>query len=223
MLRIFAFLFILVSAPAALAQNKVPATYADQAGGILEAETLEAFLVLDPSDVIKGDPEAPLTIYEFSSFTCPHCGNLHQNVLPQIYADFIETGKANLVFRDFPLDRFAMGIGLLGQCLTEPDAFYAYVELVFANQQVWREASTPFANILSYAQESGLTQDTALACLQNQAAVDFLTARQQRAVQLVEVQGTPTLILSDGTRLVTNDAAAMAAQLEAAYAAVQAQ
>lgn len=97
--------FLLIALPlVGQAQQETPATYAAQAGEVLQATSQEEFLVLDPSDVIKGDLDAPLTIYEFSSFTCPHCGNLHQNVLPQIYADFIDTGKAKLVFRDFPLD-----------------------------------------------------------------------------------------------------------------------
>lgn len=112
-----------------------------------------------------------------------------------------------------------MGIGLLGQCMTEREDFFSYVELVFANQQAWRQANTPFADILGYAEQSGLSQDQALACLQNQAAIDFITERRRLAAELVGVQGTPTMVLADGTRLTSSDAAIMAVELEQAYKA----
>ena len=174
-----------------------PLSHADRVGPALEAETLEQFLTLDPSDVVLGDPEAPLTLFDFSSFTCPHCGRLHRHVLPTIRSEYVETGKLKIVFRDFPLDRFALSIGLLGQCLMETEAYYGFIETVFEKQGIWRTAQTPMVDILGYAGEQGLSQPEALACLQNQATLDFLVARRQLAVDLVQVQGTPTLMLGN--------------------------
>ena len=53
-------------------------------------------------DVIFGDPEAPVTLIEYASWTCPACLDFHSRIMPAIKADYIDTGKVRLVFREFP-------------------------------------------------------------------------------------------------------------------------
>lgn len=210
--RLF-FFVTLLSGGVAQAQG-TPATHGDRAGPMLEAQTLEAFLVLDPSDVIYGSPTAPLTLFEFSSFTCPHCARLHADVLPEITKAYVDTGKVKIVFRDFPLDQFAAGVGLLAQCLIDPESYYGFVEDVFATQDAWRQSDQAFADIMNLAQKRGLSEDQMNACVQNQASLDFLLARRQLAGELIPVRGTPTLML--GATQVPADLDGLRAALDAA-------
>src|SRR4051812_12782899 len=51
-----------------------------------------------------GNPSAPITLDLYSDFMCPHCKHLHEDILPAIILDFVKTGKAYLIFREFPLN-----------------------------------------------------------------------------------------------------------------------
>ena len=81
-----------------------------------QAQTANAALVSD-TDRVLGDPEAPVTILEYSSLTCPHCASFHTQTLPQVKEEWIDTGKAKLVYRHFPLDRLALYAAMTASCL----------------------------------------------------------------------------------------------------------
>ena len=63
-----------------------------------------SLLAIGKNDRILGNPNAPITIVEYASLTCPHCAHFTDEILPQIKKTWIDTGKAKLVLRDFPLD-----------------------------------------------------------------------------------------------------------------------
>ena len=214
MFRTFLAFCMLGLAISAQAQETAPAVHGDRAGPVLEATSLEAFLVIDPSDVIYGDADAPLTLFEFSSFTCPHCARLHTETLPSITKTYVDTGKLKIVFRDFPLDQFAAGIGLLAQCLIDPGSYYGFVDDVFAGQAKWRQSEQAFGDIMDMAAKYGLSEDQISSCVQNQDALDFILARRQLAADLIPVQGTPTLML--GTVPVGSGLAELIAAIDAA-------
>ena len=88
-----------------------------------------------------GNPSAPMLFEIYSDFSCPACKNLHENVLPAIVADYVNTGKAYLVFREFPLNipahvysrpaaALAVAAARIGKYQTVSDA-------LFRSQQVW--------------------------------------------------------------------------------------
>ena len=58
---------------------------------------------VESGSYVKGDPEAPVTIMEFSDFQCPFCARFVSQTLPQIEEQYISTGKVKLVFKHFPL------------------------------------------------------------------------------------------------------------------------
>jgi len=204
--------------------DATPFFHGQRVGPILEATSLEEFLRPYPSDVVYGDPEAPLTIFEFSSFTCPHCARMHQEIMPTLIADYILMGQVKVVFRDFPLDQFAAGVGLVGQCIADQNAYYGFVGRVFSEQSIWIASDTPIAHILRIAAGVGLPEEEGLACLNNQAALDFLIDRRTLAVELVGVRATPTLMLTgEGLApqaLTTHDLPTIRQELDAALEAL---
>ena len=90
-------------------------------------------LAVSPDDRVLGKPDAPITIVEYASLTCPHCAHFDQEVLPKLKEKWIDSGKAKLVFRDFPLDQPALLAATVARC--EPaDRFYGFVDALFKSQ-----------------------------------------------------------------------------------------
>ncbi|MEJ2016678.1 MAG: thioredoxin domain-containing protein [Limibacillus sp.] len=94
-----------------------------------QAQTANAALVSD-TDRVLGDPEAPVTILEYSSLTCPHCASFHTQTLPQVKEEWIDTGKAKLVYRHFPLDRLALYAAMTASCLPTDRAYFAFLDVL---------------------------------------------------------------------------------------------
>jgi protein-disulfide isomerase len=90
----------------------------------------------NPDDRILGKADAPVTIFEYASLTCPHCADFDENMLPKLKAEWIDTGKARLIFRDFPLDQAAVRAAILARC-APADQFYAFIDVLFRGQTNW--------------------------------------------------------------------------------------
>src|SRR3546814_18600697 len=85
-----------------------------------------------PDDHILGDPAAPITIVEYASLTCGHCGSFHRNTLPQVKTEWIESGRAKLVFRHYPLAQLAPRAAAVADCV-KGDGFFGFLDLLFPN------------------------------------------------------------------------------------------
>ncbi len=96
----------------------------------------QSLLQLNKDDRILGKPDAPITIVEYASLTCPHCAHFENDVLPELKKKWIDSGKAKLVLRDFPLDEPALRAAMIARC-APPDRYYAYVDTLFATQDKW--------------------------------------------------------------------------------------
>ena len=88
---------------------------------LADAQTV---LAVTKDDRILGKPDAPITIVEYASLTCPHCAHFANDVLPELKKKWIDTGKAKLVLRDFPLDEPALRAAMIARC-APPERFYA--------------------------------------------------------------------------------------------------
>src|SRR5258706_11399400 len=91
---------------------------------------------------VLGNPEAPITIIEYASLTCPHCAEFDKSVLPQIKQTYIDTGKAKLVYRDFPLDATALKASMIARCLPS-DRYFAFIDALFKQQNNWAYSGDP--------------------------------------------------------------------------------
>ncbi len=90
---------------------------------------------------VLGEPDAPVEIREYSSLTCPHCRSFHAETLPSLKADYIDTGKAKLVYRDFPLDLRAWLASAVAHC-AGPERFFTFLHVLYDEQERWATAPT---------------------------------------------------------------------------------
>ena len=88
-----------------------------------------------------GNPSAPITLELYSDFMCPHCKHLHEDILPAIILDFVKTGKAYLVFREFPLNipqhQFARPAANFATAASRVGKYQAVSDALFKAQQQW--------------------------------------------------------------------------------------
>jgi len=152
-------------------------------------------------DPVKGNPDAPVTVIEFSDFQCPFCSRFFTQTLPLLQENYIDTGKIKLVYRDMPLDSLhpnARTTHIAAECADEQGKFWEYHDVLFQKQSQWqRMASLDLQSTLSqYATDLGLQTASFEACLQSQEMADevnndFLDGAKYGAT------GTPTFFIGN--------------------------
>ena len=145
---------------------------------------------------ILGDTSAPIKITEHSSFTCGHCGSFHKGTFDQLKANYIDTGKAYLVFSDFPLNAPALHASMAARCISE-DRYFDFVEELFKNQEDWAYESNYLTLLQERAAKYGLDEDSFDACIQNEDLQEALTNRIRAVQQQWEVRSTPSFVINN--------------------------
>ena len=150
-------------------------------------------------DVVLGPDNAPVTVIEYASMTCPHCAHFEETTLPELKKRYIDTGKVRYVMREFPLDALAAAGFMLARC-AGPDKYETVVETLFAKQADWVVAK-PIEPLMAIAKQFGFTEESFNACLANQKVLDDIQAVRDHAVSKLAVNSTPTFFIN-GKRLV---------------------
>lgn len=186
------------------------------AAGVLRSALADPGEVFD-DDHILGAADAPVTIIEFSSLTCPHCAAFHRETLPSVKSEWIDTGKARLVYRNFPLD----GLALLASAVTEGfegDKYFSFLDSLFKNQQTWTrvegisdldahlkercaagappQGEDPLAALKLLAKVAGMDDASFEAQICDEAAMDAIMLRARDGAETYDVRSTPTLVVN---------------------------
>lgn len=149
-------------------------------------------------DVVMGAEDAPVTIYEYSSFTCPHCKTFHLEVLPQFKADYIDTGKVRLVYREAYFDRPGLWAALVARCGGDM-RYFGIVDMLFQKQRDWigdGQGPTIAANLRGIGKAAGLTDADLDTCLSDGASAQALIARYEESMKEYDITGTPTVVVN---------------------------
>ncbi|MGC6475770.1 MAG: DsbA family protein [Parvibaculales bacterium] len=146
-------------------------------------------------EIVLGAADAPVTVIEYASMTCGHCGDFHNKVLPQLKADYVATGKVKFLFRPFPFDGYGMAGAMLAQCVP-PRARLMFLDVIFARQQEWLSNKQPYNVLQAYAKQVGLSENGFKACLQSQETLDGIRQMQADASRVLGVNSTPTFFVN---------------------------
>ena len=149
------------------------------------------------ADRVLGDAKAPVTMFDFSSLTCPHCADFHTKTLPELKKQYIDTGKLKVVFRDFPLDRNALHAAMLARC-APPMRYYGFLDVLFKSQQTWGRAADPNKALAQIGALGGVPQADFEACLAIKPLEDALIQRTYEAQKKFGISSTPTFVFNDG-------------------------
>jgi len=159
------------------------------------------YIKIDADEPVMGDPDAPVTIIEFSDFQCPFCNRFYQNTLPMIEKNYIDTGKAKLVYMDLPLDNLHKNARLshvAAECADDQGEFWPYHDMLFDTQAEWQNMPSEVHKtfLRQQAFDMGLEIEKYDLCLdspeiKNEIEQDVLEASRNGAT------GTPTFFIGN--------------------------
>ncbi|HEV8391835.1 MAG TPA: DsbA family protein [Dongiaceae bacterium] len=199
--------------------KNIGATTADATAATDQSEKAAAVPVVAPDEKFIGNADAPVTIVEYFSLGCPHCRHFHEQILPELKKDYIDTGKARLVFRDFPLDGVSFAAAALTRCVNDL-AYFAMVDTLFKQQDTWH-VQNGAAQVAIIAKSAGMDQAAFDACIQDKARNEKILAVQKEAADTYKVEATPTFFINDRKLSGVGEYAPFKATIEAALAAAK--
>ncbi|MBP7240497.1 DsbA family protein [Amaricoccus sp.] len=164
----------------------------------LAAAPLHAQGAREVVEMALGDPEAPVTMVEYASFTCPHCADFALNVMPELKAQYIDTGKVRLIYREVYFDRPSLWASMIARCAGE-DRYFGVAELLFRDQQTWTQAADAqgLVNALfSIGRQAGMIDGEMQACMQDGDFAQALVTWFQGNAQTDSIDATPTFVLN---------------------------
>lgn len=143
---------------------------------------------------VLGKADAPVTVIEYVSLTCPHCANFQKTVFPRVKKEFIDTGKVRFIVREFPIGRSSGNAAIANRCAPEDKYFYVLGQFL-TRQPEWVSQEVRLDAIFAVAKSGGLSRETFDSCLSNQTIIDGLNEVKQRGRQF-GVIGTPTFFIN---------------------------
>lgn len=167
-------------------------------------DTREAVVTEEAETVVSGpvlgDRNAPIRIEEFSSFTCGHCGRFHKDVFGAFKEQFIDTGKAYLVFSDFPLNGPALQASIVSRCVPE-DQYFDFVQMLFEEQERWAFERDFTDKLKERAARYGVPGEKFYECANNRDVQREIIRKVEASQTLWDIQATPTFIINNRDKI----------------------
>jgi len=146
-------------------------------------------------EMSEGSEDAPVTIVEYASMTCPHCARFHNTVYPKLKEKYIDTGKVRLIMREFPLDRLALAAAMLTRC-ADKKQFFSLTTVLYKQQTVWARSKDPATELFKIAKLAGFTEEKFNACLQDKKIAQGIVDVKNSGLNKFQVQSTPTFFIN---------------------------
>ena len=149
--------------------------------------------------VAIGSNNALVKIKVFSSLSCPHCADFHIKVVPKIKKEYIESGKVQLIFIDFPLDQAAFNASKLLHCLDQKNQI-GFLDTIYETQNKWTSGSDINdinKKLKKIVKNLGITSEQFDKCLIDEAISDKILNNRIEANQKYSINSTPTIIINE--------------------------
>jgi len=147
-------------------------------------------------DIVYGNADAPVTIVEYASLTCGHCGTFHNTVLPQLKTEFFDTGRAKLVYRNFSRDQYDLVAGAVSRC-SDSESSKRLLSLFFEKQNDWyRQGVNPMEELAKVARRAGMSRAKFERCAVNTDMNTYLTRLRDQARDELQIGVTPTIYVN---------------------------
>ncbi|MEM1374366.1 MAG: DsbA family protein [Pseudomonadota bacterium] len=163
--------------------------------GAANAQTVDA----DPSaitDMTLGEADAPITVIEYASYTCPHCRTFHEGPFKELKAEYIDTGKVEFIYREVYFDRFGLWASIVARCGGQ-DRFFGISDLIYEQQRTWTQGQPAdiAENLRRIGLTAGLTNEEVDACFSDGDKAQNLVAWYEANAAEDGVRSTPTFII----------------------------
>jgi protein-disulfide isomerase len=191
-------LFLLARALAAAlwVSTSVAPALAQTAPAPPDAAPIDRLMAVGPlPDIVRGSPDAPVTIIEYASMTCSHCAAFHAATWPELKAKYIDSGRAKFILREFPLDPLAAAGFMLARC-AGPEKRDLLIDKLFDQQKTWAFVEKPIEPLLAVAGTVGMSPGDFETCLKNQDLYNQVRQSRDYAAQTFKIDSTPTFFVN---------------------------
>jgi len=153
-----------------------------------------------PTEVIEmvmGAEDAPITVIEYASFTCPHCARFHEEVYPDLVENYVETGQVRFILREIYFDRYGLWAGLVARC-GGPQRYFDISALLMEGQREWvaGEPVEVAANLRRVGLSAGLSDDQLDVCLTDSSHAQAMVELSVAEAEADQVTGTPSFVIN---------------------------
>lgn len=202
---------ILIALVAALSATAVMAQGAPKA----EAPAKPFTYVPQLYDITIGKKNAPVTLVEYASLSCPHCAHFYNDILPEFSAKYIDTGKVRLVYRHYPLNAPALKAATLVEC-ADKDRQHDFLTVLFKMQDKWAYVPTYMDSLANIAALGGIGKERFDACMNDKSIEKTIVSGEQEASTVYKVNSTPTFFVVGSGAAGTSDPDVMKKSVDAA-------
>ena len=187
-------------------QAPIGAAYAQDAAAEVDTSTIV--------DMTMGQEDAPVTLIEYASFTCPHCKRFHENVFDDIKTNYIDTGKVRLIYREVYFDRYGLWASMIARCGGE-ERYFGIAKLIYEQQDTWTrgEPAQIADNLRKIGKTAGMGDTELDACLEDATKAQTLVAWFQENAEADDITSTPSFVI-DGKKYLNMNYEEFAAVLD---------
>lgn len=169
--------------------------------GAANAQTAEGELP-PVTEMVIGNPDAPVEVIEYASYTCPHCASFHANQYQLLKANYIDTGRIRFVYREVYFDRPGLWASMIARCPEDADFFFNVSDLIYQRQREWLASGDPATivqELRTLAKTAGLDDATLDACLSDGPKAESLFTWYQANADRDDITSTPSFLI-DGQK-----------------------
>ena len=142
-----------------------------------------------------GKSDAPVTVIEYASLTCPHCAHFATTILPDVKTHLVDTGKIRVIFRDFPLDATAMKAAKMARCAPQ-EKYFDLIEVLFRNQETWAHVADPEKAMMQLGALAGMSDEMMKKYIASKDLEDDILKSVGEAQDKFAVKATPTFVFN---------------------------
>ena len=148
-------------------------------------------------DMSLGNPAAKVTVVEYASASCVHCGRWNNEVFPAFKAKYVDTNKVNYVYREFltPPVEVAAAAFLMARCAGK-DKYFSVIDSVYRAQQEMFTTGDYRGTLLRIGQSAGMNEAQFNACVSDEKALKALNDRVEKYAKDAKITGTPTFVVN---------------------------
>ncbi len=191
-----------VEAPAEHAQDSVNAAVNADAEALAEVRKNSEILKISSDDFALGDKNAPVTMIEYASLSCPHCAAFSRESFEKLKAEFIDTGKVKFAFRSFPLNQAALSAAMFASCQASankaelPDRYYATIKALFKTQDSWAFDEKFSDKLEAIAGLDGMSSEKFKSCITNKSLQEKMLTARMEVAKVLQIKSAPSFFVN---------------------------
>jgi protein-disulfide isomerase len=174
------------------------------------ADIPSSYVSTDPAVVKMMTPQtlgldtAPVKIIEYASLTCGHCGTFHRDTLPEFKTKFIDTGRVQITYKEFPLNEPAVNASMILRCMPA-DQYQNFMKTLFDTQDKWAYDPQYMDLLRQEAKTAGMDDTTFDGCLANNELKKSIIGDMKAGSDKFKIQSTPSFVFNNGQRVLVGN------------------